>query len=470
MCDKKYDDLKKELFYNNEDVWSSIAEENKKEVFAFSDAYKMFLNSCKTERECSSWFINKAKENGFKSICEYEKLKSGDRVFIKNTEKCVMFAIIGKNGIESGSDIVAAHIDAPRLDAKPNPLYEDSSVAYFKTHYYGGIKKYQWLTIPLSIHGTIALKNGETVNLVIGEKEDDPVLCIADLLPHLAQKQMSANASKLVEGEKLNVILGTLPIENGVSEGVKLNILKMLNEQYGITEKDFISADIEIVPAYKAKDVGLDRALVGSYGHDDRVCAYTAFMALMECGVPKRTAICHLVDKEEIGSTDATGMQSVFFENAMAEICYKSVDNYNDIILRHALSNSKCLSADVTAAYDPNFPEVSEKNNSAYLNKGVCFMKYSGARGKSGTSEAQAEFVAEIINLMEENGVVWQISELGKVDEGGGGTVAQFLAMLNIKTIDCGVPLLSMHAPFELAAKADIYSAYKAYSAFYKMK
>lgn len=470
MANEKFDELKKKLFSDNKNGWIISDDTQKKDIFSFAEEYKAFLNSCKTERECVSWFEEKAKSNGFKDFSEFEKLTTGDKVIVKNTDKSVLFAVIGTAPIENGTDIVAAHIDSPRLDTKPNPLYEDTSVAYFKTHYYGGIKKYQWLTIPLAIHGTIVKRNGEKIKIVIGEEDNEPVFCVADLLPHLAQSQMSKTGSKLVEGERLNVILGTYPIADDVSDGVKLNIMNFLNQKYGITEKDFVSADIEIVPAYKAKDVGLDRSLIGAYGQDDRVCAYTAFMGILNCKNPERTAICHLVDKEEIGSTDSTGMQSVFFENTIAEFCNKSVDSYSDIILRHTLSNSKCLSADVTAAFDPNFAEVCEKNNSSYLNKGVAFMKYSGSRGKAGTSEAQAEFVAEIANLMDNNDVLWQTGELGKVDEGGGGTVAQYLAVMNISTIDCGVPLLSMHSPFEVASKVDIYNAFKAYVAFYNQK
>ena len=470
MADKKFDSLKKELLYDGKDNADKLQQKDIKEAFAFAEGYKTFLNACKTERECTKWFVETAEKQGFKSILEYKSLKAGDKVYIKNTEKCVMFLVVGTEDLENGLDIIASHMDSPRLDTKPNPLFEDTNISYFKTHYYGGIKKYQWLTVPLAIHGLVVKPNGEKINIVIGENDSDPVFCIADLLPHLAASQMSKTGSKIIEGEKLNVILGTYSVDEDVADGVKLNVMKLLNDKFGITERDFISADIEIVPAYKAKDVGLDRSLIGSYGQDDRVCAYTSFMALMDVKKPVRTAVCHLVDKEEIGSSDATGMQSVFFENAIAEILYKKNQTSQDISLRRTLSNSKCLSADVTLAYDPNFAEVCEKNNTAYLNNGVCFMKYSGARGKSGTSEAQAEFVAEIIGIMDKNNVLWQTGELGKVDEGGGGTVAQFLAMLNISTIDCGVPLLSMHSPFEISSKADVYSAYKAYNAFYNQK
>jgi len=469
MAESKFEKLEKELLLDRRNGFEKSEHKENNVAFEFCEEYKNFLAECKTERECAFYFEEEAKKNGFKELCEYKTLKAGDKFYIKNTEKAILVGVMGSKAIEEGVRCVAAHIDSPRLDLKPNPLYEDNSVAYFKTHYYGGIKKFQWLTIPLAIHGVLVKEGGEKVRITVGEDENDPVFCISDILPHLASSQMSGDAKKIVTGEKLNVIIGSMPVnDEKVSKKVKLNVMMLLNEKYGITEKDFISADIEVVPAYKARDIGFDRSMIGSYGHDDRVCAYTGFKAVLEAKKPEKTAICYLVDKEETGSSDSTGMQSSFFGNIVALLAKMSDKNYDDITVRKALMNSECLSADVTAAFDPNFAEVYESNNSAYLNGGVALMKYSGARGKSGTSEAQAEFVEKIISEFTENGVVWQTGELGKVDEGGGGTVAQFFAILGMNVIDCGVPLLSMHSPFELASKFDIYMAYKAYLTFLK--
>ena len=462
------EELQEKLLYKKKNGYYDLTEQDKKEIFEFSEGYKAFLDAGKTERECVRVAVKEAEKCGFTPLNTKKTLKTGDKVYIVNRDKSILLAVIGKKPISEGTRMAAAHIDSPRLDLKPNPLYENTEIAYFKTHYYGGIKKYQWPTIPLAIHGTVIKNNGEAVNLCIGEKDSDPVFCITDLLPHLAASQMKGEATKLIDAEKLNVILGTIPFEDEkISDGVKLNILKLLNDEYGITERDFISAEIEIVPAYKAKDVGLDRSLVGGYGHDDRVCAYTALKAILDSDVKEYTTLCYLVDKEETGSSDATGMRSRFFEDTLAEMCAKSEDNYTDLSVRKALSSSLCLSSDVTAALDPTFDSVMERNNSSYLNKGVCFMKYTGARGKSGTSDCSCEYVQKITSVMDEAGVVWQTGELGKVDEGGGGTVAQYLAMLNMQVIDCGVPLLSMHAPFELASKFDIYQAYKGYKSFF---
>ena len=460
------EELQEKLLYKKKNGYFEFDE--KDEVFAFCEGYKDFLNACKTERECVDYTVEMAIENGFVNLDYVTELKPGDKVYSVNREKAVMLAVIGTKPIWEGTKIVAAHIDSPRLDLKQNPVFESSEIAYFKTHYYGGIKKYQWASIPLAIHGVVIKEGGETVKISIGEKESDPVFYISDLLPHLAASQMKGDATKIIEGEKLNVILGTIPFEDDkISEGVKLNVLKLLNEEYDITEKDFVSAEIEIVPAYPAKDVGLDRSLVGSYGHDDRVCAYTALQAIIDAKQGELTNICYLVDKEEVGSSDTTGMRSRFFEDTLAVLCAKSGENYNDLKVRSAMTNSICLSSDVTAALDPNFESVMERNNSAYLNKGVCFMKYTGARGKSGTSDCSCEFVRKVTDIMDNAGVVWQTGELGRVDEGGGGTVAQYLAVLNIQVIDCGVPLLGMHSPYEIAAKFDIYQAYKGYMAFY---
>lgn len=439
------------------------------EVFNFSEDYKTFLNNCKTERECVNYSVSLAKQSGFVPLESLDTLKPGDKVYSVNRGKGIILAIIGDVPITEGINLVGAHVDSPRLDLKPNPLYENNELAFLKTHYYGGIKKYQWTTIPLSIHGTVITKSCRKVDFVIGEEENDPVFTITDLLPHLGVSQMNKKMTEAIPGEKLNVLVGSIPIsDEKVKEKVKLNTMKILNEKYSIVESDFLSAEIEVVPAFKARDIGFDRGLVGAYGQDDRVCAYTALRGILDLNSTKKTAVCLLVDKEEIGSVGNTGMQSRFFEDTMAKICYKSVNDYNDIVLRDTFNNSKCLSADVGAALDPNYPDVNEPNNTAYLNRGILIMKYTGSRGKSSSSDANSEFMFEIKKLFEDNNIVWQTGELGKIDEGGGGTIAQFVANLSIDTIDCGVPLLSMHSPFEIASKMDIYMAYKAYSVFYK--
>ena len=459
--------LQKELLYTKKNGYYGL--ENKDEIFSYCEGYKKFLNECKTERECVKYAVALAEKNGFLPLESFDTLKAGDKVYTVNRKKAVLLAVIGKGDLKDGTKIVAAHIDSPRLDLKQNPLFENTEIAYFKTHYYGGIKKYQWASIPLAIHGTIIKSNGEEINLSIGEKQDDPVFYISDLLPHLAASQMKGEATKIIEGEKLNVILGSIPFdEDKISDAVKLNILKLLNDEFGIVEKDFVSAEIEIVPAYPAKDVGLDRSLIGAYGQDDRVCAYTALSAILDAEPGEKTNICYLVDKEEVGSMDATGMCSRFFEDTLAILCKKTAKEYSDILVREALKNSSCLSSDVTAALDPTFDSVMERNNSAYINKGVCLMKYTGARGKSGTSDCSCEFVQKVTSMMDKEGVMWQTGELGRVDEGGGGTVAQYLAVLNIDVIDCGVPLLSMHSPYEISSKFDVYQAYKGYVTFYK--
>lgn len=462
------EELSKELLYTKKNGYYDFSE--KEEMTAFCEDYKNFLNSCKTERECVVYTKEEAEKRGFVELSQKKSLKAGDKVYVINQKKAILLAVIGNKPISKGTKIVTSHIDSPRLDLKPSPLFESSEIAYFKTHYYGGIKKYQWPTIPLSIHGTIIKNDGEEVLISIGDKENDPVFCISDILIHLASSQMKNDASKIIEGEKLNVILGTEPYsDEKVQDAVKLNVMKILNDKYGIKEKDFISAEIEVVPAFSAKDVGLDRSLIGAYGQDDRVCAYTSLRALLDTKEPSDlTQICYFVDKEEVGSMDSTGMRSRFFEDTLAYMCSLNGEENTDLAVRFALSNSICLSSDVTAALDPNFEGVMEKNNSAYLNRGVCFMKYTGARGKSGTSDCSCEFFNKVISTMEKENVIWQTGELGKVDEGGGGTVAQFFAVLNIKVIDCGVPLLCMHSPYEISSKFDVYQAYKGYLAFYK--
>ena len=438
----------------------------KHEVMGFCNKYIDYLNSSKTERLCVKNAEKLALDAGFVPLDSVDNLKSGDKVYIKNRGKNIILAVIGTEDILSGTSIVAAHIDSPRLDLKPSPLYEDSNTVLFKTHYYGGIKKYQWTAIPLSLIGVVVKPDGTTIDVNIGENEGDPVLTVTDLLPHLAQEQMTKKLSEAFTGEDLNVLAGSIPSDSE-KDKYKSAILEILREKYGIEEKDFASAELEIVPQFKAQSVGLDSSLVGAYGQDDRVCAYTALRAILETNLPAKTAICFLADKEEIGSMGNTGMQSGFFENALCEIIVRLKGDFNDLYLRRCLSTSMCLSSDVAAAVDANYKSVSEEMNSCHLGAGISICKYTGARGKSGTSDANAEFVAKIRKIFDENDIDWQMCELGRVDLGGGGTVAQFIANLNVDTIDVGVGLLSMHSPYEIASKADVYSAYKAYKAFY---
>ena len=407
-------------------------------------------------------------ENGFKCICEYETLNPGDKVYYINREKSMYLAVIGEDSIENGVNIIGAHADSPRLDLKPNPLYEDNEFAYFKTHYYGGIKKYQWTTIPLSIHGVIVKPNGEKITVNIGENENDPIFTITDLLPHLAQEQMEKKLKEGVSGEDLNLLIGSIPYDSNVSEGVKLNILNILNQKYGITEADFLSSEIELVPAMKCRSMGFDNSMVAGYGQDDKICVYTELTALVNMSkTPKKTAVCIISDKEEIGSMGNTGMESHVFDTFMSEILNKLGVNKPNL-LDKVFCNSKMLSADVDAALDPVYSYVSEKNNASYLGRGIGLNKYTGARGKSGASDANAEFVAEVRNIFETNNIRYQIAELGKVDVGGGGTIAYILANKGIDVIDCGVPVLSMHSPYEVTSKLDLYEAYKGYKAFWE--
>lgn len=448
-------------------AWTKLKSNN--EVMNFSDKYIDFLNNSKTERLCVSTCIKLAEKAGFKSFESTEVLKAGDKVYALNRNKNIILAVIGTEDITEGISIVASHIDSPRLDLKPVPLYEDSNLTLFKTHYYGGIKKYQWTAIPLSLIGVVIKKDLSTVEINIGENEGDPVFTVTDLLPHLAQDQVSKKLSQAFTGEDLNVLIGSMP-SDCEKDKFKQTILDILKEKYDIDEEDFVSAELEIVPNFKAVTVGLDRSLVGSYGHDDRVCAYTSLMAIFEAEKPSKTCVCFLADKEEIGSMGNTGMQSAFFESFVAELILKTKGEYNDLYLKRTFAKSRCLSSDVTAATDPTYKSVNEPLNSANIGEGVAISKYTGARGKSSTSDASAEFVGLIRKILCENDIVWQICELGKVDQGGGGTVAQYIANLNIDTLDIGVPLLSMHAPFEIAGKADIYNAYLAYKAFYNYK
>ncbi len=455
-------ELKEKLLADKKNAVLRMSEEELKKCDKFCEGYKAFLDTAKTEREAAAEIVKMAKARGFEEFSAKNKYKPGDKVYYLNREKSVILAVIGKESIEDGVNLVAAHIDSPRLDMKQNPLYEKDEVAYFKTHYYGGIKKYQWPTVPLSLHGVIIKADGTKVTVNIGEDENDPVFCVSDLLPHLADEQYKRPAPKLIKGEELNIIIGSRPFRDDEgSELVKLNIMLILNEKYGIVESDFISAELEAVPAFKAKDVGFDRSLVGAYGQDDRVCAYTELMAVLELNNPEKTAVAILTDKEETGSDGNTGLRSAYLRYFIADLAATF-----GVKGRTVLHNSRCLSADVNAAFDPTFPDVFEKRNAALLNGGVCVTKYTGSRGKSGTSDASAEFAGEVRRLLDAEGVIWQTGELGKVDIGGGGTVAAYIANLDVNTIDVGVPVLSMHAPFEITAKTDIWAAYRAFAAF----
>ena len=451
-------------------AWKSYDEAQLNELESFSRAYRSFLDAGKTERECVEICEKLARERGFEDmgriIAANGKLSAGDRVYVNWMGKVFMLFVLGSEALSTGMNILGAHIDSPRLDVKQNPLYEDSDLAYLDTHYYGGIKKYQWVTLPLSLHGVIVKKDGEKVRVSIGEDEDDPVFCITDLLPHLAQEQMKKDAAKIVEGEALDLLVGGRPLPDQEKEAVKGGVLKLLSERYGVEEEDFLSAELEIVPAGKARDMGLDRSMILAYGHDDRVCAYPSLRAVLDYqGTPRRTLCCVLTDKEEIGSVGATGMESMYFENTVAELCALRGEG-GDLNLRRALRHSRMLSSDVSAGYDPGFGSAFEKKNAAYLGRGLCFNKYTGARGKSGSSDANAEYVAEIRRRMDAANVAYQFAELGRVDLGGGGTIAFTCARYGMDVIDAGVAVLSMHAPFEVISKADLYEAYRGYCAF----
>ena len=454
---------------NEKCAWEKYDEQGIKEIFDFNEGYKNFMSLCKTERECVKETIRIAEENGYKNLDDVikngEALKAGDKVYANNMDKAIALFIVGERPMEDGMKILGAHIDSPRLDLKQNPLYEDTDLALLETHYYGGIKKYQWVTLPLAIHGVVCKKDGTKVDIVIGEDDNDPVIGISDLLVHLAQTQQEKKANKVIEGEDLNVLVGSIPLKGEEKDAVKANILKILNDKYGIEEEDFLSAELEIVPAGKARDYGIDRSMVMAYGHDDRVCSYSSLMAMLKVDKIDKTCVCLLVDKEEIGSVGATGMQSKFFENTVAEVMDR-VGDYSDIKLIRALKNSKMLSSDVSAAFDPNYPSVMEKKNSAYFGKGLVFNKYTGSRGKGGCNDANPEFIAELRAIMDKHDVAFQTAELGKVDQGGGGTIAYILANYNMEVIDCGVALHNMHAPWEVASKVDIYEAMKGYYAF----
>ncbi|HEX2985742.1 MAG TPA: aminopeptidase [Caproiciproducens sp.] len=461
------DDVKKlreELLVNRRNGYFQIPDDKVKKADTFCEEYKNFLDHGKTEREVVAYAVKAAEMAGFVPYDFSKQYKAGDKVYYNNRGKALILAVMGKKGCRNGVRIAAAHIDSPRLDLKPHPLYEKDDLAWFKTHYYGGIKKYQWTAMPLAMHGHAVLKNGKYVDIRIGEEPGEPQFCVTDLLPHLAAEQMEKKLSKAIEGENLNIVIGSWPVRADEGENlVKLNTMKLIHEKYGMTEEDFVSADIEFVPAFKATDIGFDHSMIGSYGHDDRVCAYPALLAALHAKEPENTAITVLADREEIGSIGNTGLDSMFMQYFIADLAQNE-----GLEVRHVLTKSKCLSADVTAAYDPNYSSVYEASNSCYVNSGIGMAKYTGARGKSGSSEASAELVAEIRSIFEKNDVLWQIGELGKVDAGGGGTVAGYVANLDIDVVDVGVPVLSMHSPFEVVSKLDVYMTYKGIKAFYE--
>ena len=456
-------DLKEKLFLNRKNGRFS-SEEILLKADSYCQGYKKFLDDAKTEREAVKVAISLAEKKGFVPFEYGKEYKNGDKVYFNNRGKAIAFAVIGKEGVENGVNITAAHIDSPRLDLKPNPLYEDSELALFKTHYYGGLRKYQWTAIPLSLHGVFVLKDGKTVEVSLGEKEDEPKFIINDLLPHLAQEQNKRTLAEGIKGEELNVLVGSHPFKSDEgSELVKLNILKILNEKYGISEADFCSAELEMVPAAKSFDIGFDRSLIGGYGQDDRVCAYPALTAILEVENPQKTAVAILADKEEVGSAGNTGLESDFLRFVIMDIAKMQNQDYTV-----ALRNSKCLSADVNAGLDPTFQDVLDRRNACFLNYGVVVTKYTGARGKSGTSDASAEYVAYVRNMLDKAEIAWQTGELGRIDLGGGGTVAQFIANMGVDVIDLGVPVLSMHAPIETTSKFDVYMCYRAMYEFMK--
>lgn len=450
-------------------VWTGYTKKQLAELEKLNKNYRRFLDKGKTERECVAETIRLAEKEGYRSLQEVmksgEPVKAGDKIYAAFMGKAIALFHIGTKEIEKGMNILGAHIDSPRLDLKQNPLYEDTELAYLDTHYYGGIKKYQWVTIPLAIHGVVAKKDGSVTSITIGEDEEDPVFCISDLLIHLAGEQMEKKAAKVVEGEALNLLIGNIPLKEEEKDAVKANILKLLKEKYDMEEEDFLSAELEVVPAGKARECGLDRSMILAYGQDDRVCAYTSLEAILDMKKVKRTACCILVDKEEIGSVGATGMQSRFFENTVAELL-NCMGEYSELKLRRVLENSRMLSSDVSAAYDPEFAAAFEKKNTAYFAKGIVFNKYTGARGKSSSNDANAEYIADLRRILDKKGVAYQTAELGKVDFGGGGTIAYILALYGMQVIDCGVAVMSMHAPWEITSKADVYEAKRCYEAF----
>ena len=456
------EELRQALLAQPKNGYAELTEAQHAQMEAYISGYRGFLDNCKTEREATAYAAAKAEAYGFKALTPGMELKAGDKVYYVNRNKSVLLAVMGSKSLSEGANICASHIDSPRMDLKPNPLYEDAEIAYLKTHYYGGIKKYQWTAIPLALHGVVCRKDGTTVNVVIGEDDNDPVLMISDLLPHLAADQMKKTLAEGIVGEQLNVILGSEPLTGEGSDLVKLHMMKLLNEKYGIKETDFTSAEQSIVPAGKCREVGLDRSLLGAYGHDDRVCAYASLLPLLELQTPEHTAVCVLADKEEIGSVGVTGMLSQAFEYFMGILC-----DAQGVKLAECFANSFCLSADVTNAFDPNFPETCDRRNNSMVNYGIAICKYTGARGKSGASDASAEAMCHVRTTLEDAGVIWQTATMGKVDQGGGGTVAAYMANRNIVTVDAGVPVLSMHAPIELVSKLDCYMTMLACKAIY---
>jgi len=456
------EELRESLLNAPKNGYTRIDAAQRAEMEAFCKDYVSFIDACKTEREATDWAVAEAEKQGFRPLEAGMELKPGDRVYMNNRGKSILLAVIGSEDLSKGANICAAHVDSPRMDVKPNPLYEDSEIAYFKTHYYGGIKKYQWPTVPLALHGVVCKKDGSTVTITIGEDENDPILVVSDLLIHLAADQMQKTAAQVIVGEQLNVILGTEPLEGEGSDLVKLHIMKLLNEKYGIIESDFLSAELTIVPAGRCREVGLDRSLLGAYGHDDRVCAYAELYSLFTLDAPTKTAVCILADKEEIGSVGVSGMQSDAFEYFMETLC-----DIQNVKLRECFANSFCLSADVSNAFDPNFAETCDRRNNSQLNYGVSIFKYTGSRGKGGASDASAEAMGHVRRTLDNAGVIWQIATLGKVDQGGGGTVAAYMANRNIVTVDAGVPVLCMHAPMELVSKLDCYETMLACKAIY---
>ena len=456
--------LREQLFRRQKHACEVLSAEEIAEADEFCEGYKQYLNLCKTERACATWTIARAEKIGFVPFEPEKKYEPGAKIYVNNRDKAMILAVVGKRDLEQGLRIAAAHIDSPRLDLKQHPLYEDKGLALAKTHYYGGVKKYQWATIPLSLHGVAVKKDGTVVQISIGEKDDEPRFCVTDLLPHLGKEQSERKLSEGIKGEELNIVVGSRPLMlDGKMEGFKLNILKLLNEQYGIVEEDLISAELEAVPAFKACDIGFDRALIGAYGHDDRVCAYPCTEAIFQLNDPELTAITVLADKEEIGSEGNTGLNASYLLDFLTDLAL--AQNANP---RTMLRNSKCISADVDAGFDPTWPNVMDPLNSAYMSHGLVLTKYTGSRGKSGASDANAEFMAWLRRVLDDANILWQAGLLGKVDEGGGGTLAMFLAKLNIDVVDLGVPLLSMHAPFELASKTDIAMMFWACAAFFE--
>ena len=456
------DELRESLLMAPKNGYTLVTPEQRIEMNAFAKRYMAFIDACKTEREATAWAIAEAEKLGFKPYTPGMEAKPGDKIYYNNRDKAIALAVIGTESLAQGANICAAHTDSPRLDVKPNPLYEDSEIAYFKTNYYGGIKKFHWVNIPLALHGVVYRADGTTVTITIGEKDEDPILMVTDLLIHLSGEQMQKPAAKVIGAEQLNILLGTEPIEGEGSDLVKLNIMKWLNENYGLVEEDFLSAELTLVPAGRSREVGLDRSLICAYGHDDRVCAYTELEALFTIEQPRKTAVCILADKEEIGSIGISGMQSMYFEHFMGGLC-----DAQGVKLEDCFANSFCLSADVSIAFDPNFAEVHDRRNNSFLNYGIAITKYTGRGGKGGASDASAEAMGHVRSTFNKAGILWQNSTLGKVDQGGGGTVAGYMANRNIVTVDAGVPVLSMHAPLELVSKLDAYQAMLACKAIY---